>query len=194
MGRDKYENEDMLKYGVEADVWFHVDSLSSAHVYLKLQPSWTLDTIPEAVLTDCAQLCKANSIEGCKLNNVKVVYCLWTNLRKLPSHEVGQISFHSNKSLRFFTVEKKVNEIVNRLNKTKEERQVDWQVEKRKFEDAKRKKEREEADRRRKEDVLRLEEERKHKDILHYKGAIDEEQMISNKEASAKDLEDDFFG
>ena len=36
MGRDKYENEDLLKYGWENDVWFHVDGLSSAHVYLRL--------------------------------------------------------------------------------------------------------------------------------------------------------------
>lgn len=66
MGRDKFENEDMLKYGVEDDIWFHVDALSSAHVYLKLQPGWTFDSIPEAVLTDCVQLVKHNSIEGKK--------------------------------------------------------------------------------------------------------------------------------
>jgi hypothetical protein len=42
-----------------------VDKLSSAHVYLRLPESissW--EAIPEALLVDCAQLVKANSIEG----------------------------------------------------------------------------------------------------------------------------------
>ena len=36
MGKDKYENEELLKYGWPEDVWFHVDSFSSAHVYLRM--------------------------------------------------------------------------------------------------------------------------------------------------------------
>lgn len=36
MGRDKHENEDLIKFAWPEDVWFHVDSLSSAHVYLRL--------------------------------------------------------------------------------------------------------------------------------------------------------------
>ena len=32
MGKDKYENEELIKYGHPEDVWFHVDDLSSAHV------------------------------------------------------------------------------------------------------------------------------------------------------------------
>ena len=31
MGKDKYENEDLIKYGLPEDCWFHVDDLSSAH-------------------------------------------------------------------------------------------------------------------------------------------------------------------
>lgn len=38
--------------------------LSSAHVYLRLHESWSWDEIPPKVLIDCAQLVKANSIEG----------------------------------------------------------------------------------------------------------------------------------
>ena len=67
MGKDKYENEDLIKYGQELDVWFHVDDLSSAHVYLRLNPGATMDDIPEDVLLDCAALVKANSISGCKV-------------------------------------------------------------------------------------------------------------------------------
>ena len=36
MGKDKYENEGLIKHGWPEDVWFHVDSLSSAHVYARL--------------------------------------------------------------------------------------------------------------------------------------------------------------
>ena len=87
MGRDKVESEyvasrtvrmlcaywhdpdeDLIKYAWPQDVWFHVDKLSSAHVYLRLPESissW--EAIPEALLVDCAQLVKANSIEGTKV-------------------------------------------------------------------------------------------------------------------------------
>lgn len=43
---------------------FHVDKLSSAHIYLRLRDGETWEYIPESLLTDLAQLTKANSIEG----------------------------------------------------------------------------------------------------------------------------------
>ena len=36
MGKDKYENDELIKYSFDEDVWFHADKLSSAHVYLRL--------------------------------------------------------------------------------------------------------------------------------------------------------------
>ena len=37
MGKDKFENEDLMKYAwPDTDIWFHVADLSSAHVYLRL--------------------------------------------------------------------------------------------------------------------------------------------------------------
>ncbi len=67
-----------------------MDDLSSAHVYLRLPKDKTLDDIPAETLEDCAQLVKANSIQGCKLSTVDVVYTPWANLRKTASMEVGQ--------------------------------------------------------------------------------------------------------
>jgi predicted ribosome quality control (RQC) complex YloA/Tae2 family protein len=73
VGKDKHENEELIKHGLDSDVWFHVDKLSSyhrfhindsAHVYLRLPEDMTWDTIPEELLVDAAQLTKANSIEG----------------------------------------------------------------------------------------------------------------------------------
>lgn len=31
-------DEDLIKWGWQEDVWFHVDKVSSAHVYLRLNP------------------------------------------------------------------------------------------------------------------------------------------------------------
>jgi predicted ribosome quality control (RQC) complex YloA/Tae2 family protein len=38
MGEDKHENEELIKWDWPEDVWFHVDKMSSAHVYLRLRP------------------------------------------------------------------------------------------------------------------------------------------------------------
>jgi NFACT protein RNA binding domain len=77
MGKDKYENEDLIKYGLPEDVWFHVDDLSSAHVYLRMKPGMALDDIPEDILLECAALVKANSIQGCKvcIISIGIVVC-----------------------------------------------------------------------------------------------------------------------
>jgi len=97
-------DEDLIKYAWPQDVWFHVDKLSSAHVYLRLPESissW--EAIPEALLVDCAQLVKANSIEGesetiffpsfssnpnflgNKRNDLTIIYTPADNLKVRPS-------------------------------------------------------------------------------------------------------------
>lgn len=43
---------------------FHVDALSSAHVYVRLPKGMSIDDIDNETLEDCAQLVKANSIQG----------------------------------------------------------------------------------------------------------------------------------
>ena len=54
-----------------------------------------MDDIPAPILEDCAQLVKANSIQGNKLNNIEIVYTPHTNLKKLASMEVGQAMLSS---------------------------------------------------------------------------------------------------
>ncbi|KAF9402939.1 Coiled-coil domain-containing protein 25 [Podila epigama] len=130
MGKDKYENEDLIKHGFEQDVWFHVDKLSSAHVYLRLSDDQTWDNIPAALLDDLAQLVKANSIEGNKKNNLTIIYTPWSNLNKNGSMDVGQVSFKNNKLVKRVYVAERINEIVNRLNKTKVEKFPDLAQEK----------------------------------------------------------------
>lgn len=42
-------------------------------------------------LDDCCQLVKANSIEGNKMNNIGIVYTMWSNLKKTGDMAVGQV-------------------------------------------------------------------------------------------------------
>jgi hypothetical protein len=49
-------------------IQFHVDNLSSAHIYLRMNEGDSWEAIPQDLLTDCAQLTKANSIEGERMN------------------------------------------------------------------------------------------------------------------------------
>jgi predicted ribosome quality control (RQC) complex YloA/Tae2 family protein len=80
--QDKFENETLLANALPVDIWFHVDDLSSAHVYLRLPKDATVDAIPADTLEDCCQLVKANSIEGCKRTKVNIVYTPASNLKK----------------------------------------------------------------------------------------------------------------
>ncbi|GAB1313297.1 Coiled-coil domain-containing protein 25 [Madurella fahalii] len=128
VGKDKFENEDLIKFGWEED--FHVDKLSSAHIYLRLREGETWDNIPEELLTDLAQLTKANSIEGNKKDNITIIYTPWSNLRKDGSMAVGQVSFKDHKKVKKILVPQRENAIVNRLNKTKVEKYPDLKQEK----------------------------------------------------------------
>jgi hypothetical protein len=121
--------------------------LSSAHIYLRLREGDTWDNIPEELLTDLAQLTKANSIEGddpyCmyttnylltatgnKKDNITIIYTPWSNLKKDGSMAAGQVSFKDNKKVKKVLVPQRENPIVNRLNKTKTEKYPDLKQEK----------------------------------------------------------------
>ncbi|XP_060208117.1 uncharacterized protein LOC132635657 [Lycium barbarum] len=198
MGLDKYENEELIKYGFPEDVWFHVDKMSSAHVYLRLNRGQTFDDIPEGVLEDCAQLVKANSIQGNKVNNVDVVYTPWQNLKKTASMDVGQVSFHNPKMVRTVRVEKRINEIVNRLNRTKVERTPDLKAEREAINAAERAERKQQLrEKKRREEMDRLEKERQ-SEMRSYKNLMVADKMTSNKDVasankSLQELEDDFM-
>lgn len=199
MGRDKFENEELIAHGLPTDVWFHVDALSSAHVYLRLPKGMTVDDIPKVVISDCSQLVKANSIEGCKKSSVRVVYTMWNNLKKTKQMADGQVSFHDNSQLRYFNVESKQNDVVNRINKTKVEKEttIIYEME------AKYNKEQQAADKLTKQqqaEALKqtLEEQRKKAEMQSYAAVMQEEQMTSNVALASsgktlKQLEDDFM-
>ncbi|KAI8944649.1 coiled-coil domain-containing protein 25 [Xylaria longipes] len=122
VGKDKFENEELIKHGWEDDVWFHVDKLSSAHIYLRLAEGDSWETIPQDLLTDLGQLTKANSIEGNKKDNITIIYTPWSNLKKDGSMAVGQVSFKDPRKVKRVLVAQRENAVVNRLNKTRVEK------------------------------------------------------------------------
>lgn len=67
---------------------------------LTLLPSLFLAST--VVLADCAQLVKANSIEGNKkaTGKVRIVYTLWSNLHKTKGMADGSVDFKENKAVR----------------------------------------------------------------------------------------------
>lgn len=193
MGNDKYENEDLIKWGWPEDVWFHVSKLSSAHVYLRLREGESIDNIPSSLLDDCCQLVKANSIQGNKMNDVEIVYTPWSNLKKSASMDVGQVAFHNEKDVRKAKVEKRINAVINRLEKTKvvidkvdlrgQREDRDKKERARQHQSIKEQKQKEKEEQRKKEE---------HKRLQSYETVMQSEKMTSNKEVSSN-IDDDFM-
>ena len=125
MGKDKYENEDLIKYAWPEDVWFHVDNLSSAHVYVRMPYGQTWDDLSPELVRECSQLVKENSIEGVKKPSVNVIYTPASNLRKDGSMATGQVSFFDEKLVKKYVVVEKDKEMLKRLLKTREEKYPD---------------------------------------------------------------------
>ena len=204
---------------------FHVDDMSSAHVYARLPSGMTHKTIPKGtaanqpipqraqqwsraqciqltpiahytpaavcvsaaaeLLADCAQLTKANSIEGNKktTGRVKVVYTPASNLLKTGAMTTGQVGFKANQLIAYATVEARDNAIVNRLDKTRVERPSESIQKEREERDAAERREEKEAKKARADEEKRVTAERKkEKEARSYDTLFDERNMTSNEE------------
>lgn len=185
-GVDSYENDELIENMLPEDVWFHVDSLSSAHVYLRLKEGQTIDDIPKQLLEDACQLVKANSIQGCKLAEVQVVYTMWSNLKKLPGMKPGEVSFVNPSSVKKVKV-KKEKTIVNRLQKTEKTIVIDYESERAD-------RDRREAEKKKAERKINLEkkkeEERRNREaaeLKSYSSLMKTENMTANTDYSGYD-------
>jgi len=184
-------------------MWFHVDGLSSAHVYLRLRPGQRLEDVSDSTIMECAQLVKANSIEGCKLREVYVVYTRWRNLNKTNDMEVGSIGYHDKTKVKRIKVEKDQT-IVNKINKTKEERFPDLPALQRQRAEEIRKQEQDQKKEQKETKRITEKKERWEKEqaanLKSYKSIMKEEKMKSNydvdasvDDSAAKKFEEDFF-
>ena len=162
LGKDKYENEELIKWGFPNDIWFHVDKFSSAHVYLRLPPEITIKTIPKEIMNECLQLVRDGSIEGRKQEKVSICYTPWYNLKKTASMEIGEVGFKDEKEVYHIKNVTKDKELL----KTKVEKEVDLEQERKAFdleEKNKKKKAMEEKKKKEKEDAIKHKEELKEK-------------------------------
>jgi hypothetical protein len=127
VGRDKHENEFLIKYGWPGDIWFHVDSLSSAHVYFRVTSEKApvngipIDDLPEDSVYDMMQIVKNNSISGCKLASTRIVYTPHSNLKKTFEMESGTVTYHDTKLCRYKRCDKD-KQRVKELEATKVDR------------------------------------------------------------------------
>lgn len=154
--------------------------------------------IPPETLEDCCQLVKANSIQGNKQNKVNIVYTPASNLKKTGDMVVGQVGYHDTKLIHDFKVEKRTNEIINRLNKTKEELYPDLEAEKEAWLAQERKKSKAEAQRLKALEKSEKEEQKRLKELMSYDRIMVEDSMQTNKDLKEKyqsyeDFEDDFM-
>ncbi|TPX07847.1 uncharacterized protein E0L32_010422 [Thyridium curvatum] len=201
VGKDKFENEELIAHGWEEDVWvryltFHVDKLSSAHIYLRLREGETWDNIPQELLTDLGQLTKANSIEGNKKDNITIIYTPWSNLKKDGSMAVGQVSFKDQRKVKKILIAQRENPIVNRLNKTKVEKHPDLKQEKDDRLRELRKRDQQAQQQRKKEEarVMKERQEKKWQKDHAYDELFSEENMeASSNQNRGDDWEDDFM-
>ncbi|KKY26829.1 putative coiled-coil domain-containing protein 25 [Diplodia seriata] len=188
VGKDKVENEELIKFGWEEDV--------CAHIYVRLREGETWDNIAEELLKDCAQLTKANSIEGNKKNNITVIYTPWSNLKKDGSMAVGQVGFKDNKKVKRIHVVERENPIVNRLNKTKVEKFPDLRQEREDRQSELRKKDRASQQERKKEEA-RIAKERKElawqRDHAYDDVHADDQVAQSSNQDRDEDFLDDFM-
>ncbi|CDI80172.1 GK16168, related [Eimeria acervulina] len=131
MGRDKYENEDLIVHAFPEDVWFHVSELSSAHVYVRMPFGQTdYESLPAEVIEEACQLTKYNSIEGCKQSEVTIVYTPASNLKKTASMETGQVGFKQQNKVKYVHNVKRDKDMIKRLEKTKAEPKINLEEKK----------------------------------------------------------------
>uniref|UniRef100_A0A914R851 Coiled-coil domain-containing protein 25 n=1 Tax=Parascaris equorum TaxID=6256 RepID=A0A914R851_PAREQ len=169
MGVDKYGNEDLIRWGWPEDVWFHVDKVSSAHVYVRLPQGQTIDDMSEALVDDCAQLVKANSIQV----SISAALSQWFKRFEMSM-------FYGRRFLEAVRVAKRINEIVNRLIKTERREEIDYRGEREERDAKERQKAKEKQREEKAREQLELEEKERQRQIRSYDGVFTEDKMHSN--------------
>lgn len=158
----------------------HASIVTEYSLILSLQGQ-TIDDIPTTVLDDACQLVKANSITGNKMNNIDIVYTMWDNLKKTAGMDVGQVSFHRGKEVRKMRVEKRMNEIVNRLNRTKvEHTEVDFRAEREKRDALEREDKKAEIRAQKELEKEAIKKQREMQELKSYRSLMKEDKMKTN--------------
>ena len=87
IGKNKSENDDLVKTSAKTDIWFHVNGAPSSHVVLLNNDK--LNTIPKQVIKRCACLCKSNSSSKSE-SKCEIIYTEIANV--MPTEHEGQVT------------------------------------------------------------------------------------------------------
>lgn len=87
IGKNKKENDDLVKTSAKTNIWFHVNNIPSSHVVLSNEER--LNKIPKQVIKRCACLCKSNSSSKSE-SKCEIIYTEMANV-SATEHE-GQVT------------------------------------------------------------------------------------------------------
>ena len=89
VGKNKFENWNIIDEADQNDIWFHVESNPSPHVVLHMiSDNNILKNIPKKIIIECAILCKENS----KYKNNQKVSIIYTQIKNIVKGEdVGSV-------------------------------------------------------------------------------------------------------
>jgi predicted ribosome quality control (RQC) complex YloA/Tae2 family protein len=92
IGRNKYENEQIIKSSYSNDIWFHLNDYSSCHIILQSGD----DNIPKKYLTDIAKMFSLYK-KGLP-KKYKVIY---TNIKNIKlTDEIGTVIPQNSKIIK----------------------------------------------------------------------------------------------
>lgn len=146
----------------------------------------TIDTIHPDVIEDCAQLVKAGSIKGNKMTNITIIYTMASNLRKGGDMDIGTVGFVDENEVKKVRIERRINDIVNRLKKTERELYPDLAAERDAYDKEQQGKARAVAAARRAEEKAAKEEAQREKERRDYSRIMREEDMVTVADMKAK--------
>lgn len=92
IGKNKYENEEIIKSSYLNDIWFHLDDYTSSHIILKSGD----DNIPKKYLIKIAKMFSLYKKNLPK--NYKVIY---TNIKNIKlTNNIGTVIPHNTKIIK----------------------------------------------------------------------------------------------
>jgi predicted ribosome quality control (RQC) complex YloA/Tae2 family protein len=86
IGQNQHENHQVLDGADPADIWFHIDGMSSAHVVARLgdlKPALDRKQRGKA-LRQGAVLCKSHTTKAVSQRNIPIVYTECRHVEKTP--------------------------------------------------------------------------------------------------------------
>lgn len=95
IGKNKFNNWQILDESMKTDILFHVSNSSSSYVILKNMNEKKKD-IPKQVIKRCACLCKTHSTSNNE-NNCEIIYTFIKNCEK--GEKIGSVFMNNTSSI-----------------------------------------------------------------------------------------------